>query len=508
MTILRPCALLAFLVSLGCTPAGDPPVDDDDARAANDDDATADDDDATGDDDDATGDDDDSTEPPGPYPPIYIRVEAHGHNYGFQTAVQKIQNGTTQYERHRAEVLWLAAETEAYGARMSYQLNGEYARDARLAGHTQEIQDLRTAGHAIGGVHFHSYYFSGANEFWAPFTAGSSEAVANDWVHQAFDDQVGEVEALIGAPVDRVDPASGTRDETAVFMTDHGVPIEPGGEVMSYTLWNTKPWSPFRSESGTYLQADPDGLRVGVSSIGQLGQSTPEGLHAINASVPQLKRRFLAVLSEWREHERSGDPAQIWTFGVMTHPDQNADYREEVTELLAFFSEFVNTTTPAGNSVAEFSTDVGVAGIFEDWEAANPQGERFDFNWIAHREGDLQPFPYRVEGVVDGLKDCELDATTPELSLGADVQVYKLMKREQAFGPPDAEGRRPLVSIGDPLHPVYLLWADADGVVVDLSGELTGTVNVKDGIAGTVTTADASAVPVSRGPMVVSGEAF
>mgnify|MGYP006902771497 CR=1 FL=1 len=502
--------LMLLLVTLGC-PTDPGAADDDDATAGDDDDATAgDDDDATaGDDDDATaGDDDDATGVPGPYPPIYIVVNAHGHNYGYTSAVQKISTNNSQYEAHRAEVLWLADETAAYGARMSFQLNGEYARDARLAGHTQEILDLEAAGHAIAGVHYHSYYFTGANEYWASFSAGSPEADANGWVEQAFDDHVGEVELLVGRSVDRIDPASGTKAETEALMDAHGVPIAPGGEVFSYTDWNMKPWTPFRAAPGTYLQHDATGPRVGLASIGQLGQSSAEGLHAINASVPQLKRHFLMVLSEWREHERNGEPPQIWTFGVMTHPDKNNKYRAEVTELLAFFNSFTAEVTDRGNPVAQFATDVEVAAVYEAWEGANPDGERLDFNWLEHREGNTQPFPYLMEGVVNGLLHCELDEATPELDLGGDVRAFKLWKRDQALGPPDAEGRRGLVNIGDLLHAVYLLWSDGDDAVVDLSSETSGTVYVMNGITGATSTADVSAVTVPGTPVIVSTEAF
>jgi hypothetical protein len=502
---------LVFLALLiGCiTPAPTGPNDDD--STTDDDDSADDDDDSTQPDDDDDGtppDDDDDTPPPGPYPPIYIMVSAHGHNFGYPSAAAKISSGNQMYWNHRDEILWLAEETAAYGAKMSYQLNGEYARDARLEGHSQEIQDLELDGHGVAGVHYHSYYFTGTAEYWAPYTAGSPEADTNGWVQQSFNDHVGEVEELVGRSVDRVDPASGEREEMEAMMTDRGVPIEPGGEPFSYTDWNMKPWSPYRRAPGTYMQADATGPRVAVVSIGQLGQSEATGLHAVNASVPQLKRRFLSAVSEWREHERNGDPPRIWTFGVMTHPDKNADHREDVTELLEFFSTFVAETTEAGNAVAEFASDVVVAEVYEAWEAANPEGERFDFNWIAHRDGDLQPFPYLVEGVVNGLKDCELDESTPEIDLGEGVRGFHLWKRDQTFGPPDADGRRGLTDIGDLLHEVYLLWADEDGTVVDLSGELSGTVHVMDGISGATSTADAASLTVSAGPTVVSAEAF
>ena len=288
---------------------------------------------------------------------------------------------------------------------------------------------------------------------WGPgATMAASQVIAD-----AMGEELGVNISVVSTP-----GAAGTKAETEALMDAHGVPIAPGGEVFSYTDWNMKPWTPFRAAPGTYLQHDATGPRVGLASIGQLGQSSAEGLHAINASVPQLKRHFLMVLSEWREHERNGEPPQIWTFGVMTHPDKNNQYRAEVTELLAFFNSFTAEVTDRGNPVAQFATDVEVAAVYEAWEGANPDGERLDFNWLEHREGNTQPFPYLMEGVVNGLLHCELDEATPELDLGGDVRAFKLWKRDQALGPPDAEGRRGLVNIGDLLHAVYLLWSDGD----------------------------------------------
>ena len=206
--------LMLLLVTLGC-PTDPGAADDDDATAGDDDDATAgDDDDATaGDDDDATaGDDDDATGVPGPYPPIYIVVNAHGHNYGYTSAVQKISTNNSQYEAHRAEVLWLADETAAYGARMSFQLNGEYARDARLAGDSQEIVDLGTAGHAIGGVHYHGFYFTGANEWYHDTHGTHPEGTLLGWPFgpceagpDTLDDLEVEAMQLLYGPAPRFD---------------------------------------------------------------------------------------------------------------------------------------------------------------------------------------------------------------------------------------------------------------------------------------------------------------
>ncbi len=444
------------------------------------------------------------------YPPIHILFNAHGHNYGFpqgaDTAPNFAQLKAQRYQAHRTEVIWLRDTAESVGARMSFQLNGEYARDARLAGDAAHIAELPARGHSVG-THFHEYVFSGSNEFWTPYTPNDATF---DLVQQTWHDHITEVEMALGAPLLRVDGATIASDPNSdAWMEDlrdqFDVRIEAGGEPLSYTEWAIPPWNPYRRKRGTPLSQDPTSPLLALGGYPQIGLPQPQGLHALVTTVPQLERHFLMLLAEWREHERLGDTPRIWSIAFMSHPDQNAAYHHEVSELMAFTREYVDMVTPRGTPVAEFSSDTQLRETYLAWEAEHPGLSSFDFDWAAHLAGDLQPYPYTLEGVTLGLKDCEV--TGPALTTWADqgVVAYPMARREIVRGAPDAEGRTPVLSVGDLGAPVYLLWSDAGAAVtIDFSSAEAGMLYVKDGRTGEVTQAQASALAVPEQPIVVS----
>lgn len=444
------------------------------------------------------------------YPPIYVLFNSHGHNYGFPVGADADPNfpqmKAQRYQAHRAEVIWLRDTTEAYGARMSFQLNGEYARDARLAGDADHIAELPGRGHSVG-THFHRYEFSGQNEFWTPYSAAEATF---DRIQKTWSDHVGEVSMALGAPLIRIDGATtASAPDSGTWLEDlreaFDVRIEAGGEALSYTEWNIPPWNPYRRKRGTVLREDPASPIVALGGYPQIGLPEPQGLHALVTTVPQLERHFLMLLAEWREHERLGDPPKIWFIAFMSHPDQNAAYHGEVTELLEFLSDYVGEPTPRGTPMAAFATDEELLDVFEQWEAENPGVSSFDFDWEGYLAGTPQPYPYTLLGVVEGLKDCEV--TGPPLSAWSDqgVVAYPLAHRDIVRGPPNDNGQAPVLSVGDLGPAVYLLWSDAGApATIDFSSEVPGTVFVKDGRSGEVTEADAAALVVPEHPIVVS----
>ncbi|MDP6944968.1 MAG: hypothetical protein QF464_12520, partial [Myxococcota bacterium] len=381
--------------------------------------------------------------------------------------------------------------------------NGEYCRDARLldGDDTQHIRDLDLAGHVMGS-HFHTYQLTDADEYWesVPKSAATEEVLQAIW-----DAQLGECEEALGHEVYRIDPAldSSVTDATA-FVQDHklayGVAVEPAGEAFSYAHWNHKPWNPFRKKPGTKLTEDHTHPMLGVMSVPQTGQVEPQGKHQVMASVPQIQRQFMMLVAEWRERERAGDSPRLWTFGIMTHPNDNAAHREDMEAIVAWLKTWTETVTAKGNAVAEFATDADIVQRYEAWEAKNPGASSFDYDWEAYLAGDIWPYPYWVEGATLGLKDCDYIG---EFDLGPDVQAYEFANREVLRSPPNAEGIS-VMNIGELRLPVFMLWSHGGpSSVADLSGSVTGTVFVRDGLTGEVTTADASQITVPVHPVIV-----
>jgi hypothetical protein len=450
-----------------------------------------------------------------PYPPIYITINAHGHNYGIPEEARHSPETLarlkkTSYDEHHAETMWLAKETERVGARMSYQLNGEYALDATINGDARHLRKLEQRGHSMG-AHFHRYTFTGINNYWDEY---ASWQASWGFVGKTWKDHLDAIKEALGNehPPTRVDPATGETDKNDKFHLEYNTTIEPVGEVFSYTEWNMKPWTPFRRKADTYLQEDTNGPRIGVSSIGQVGKGETSGLHSIYTTVPQLKRHFLALLAEWREHQRLGDSPQIWSFGIMTHPGQNAKYHEEMTELLRFFASFTRSTTPDGTPVAQFATDSEVAAAFEAWEAEYPGESAFDFDWETHLDsilnppGTPQPYPYSLEGVVLGLKDCEL---VEELDTWKEkgVRAFHFVRREITRGELNRLTGQSSMTIGeiDEKNPVYLLWSETGvPVSINFSSQQPGGLFVKNGESGALSLVPSVYLKVSPQAMVVS----
>ncbi|HJO06464.1 MAG TPA: hypothetical protein QGG37_03890, partial [Chloroflexota bacterium] len=249
--------------------------------------------------------------------PIYITVNAHGHNYGIPRTVYQgfVEDGNLEgwfklkrrrYQHHRDEIMWLAEETERVGARMSYQLNGEYARDARVlmssgtSDDTGHLHDLIDRGHAMS-AHFHPYVLSESDEFWEDI---GSRTMTTTLMDQLWASHLDAIEATLGFGVVRVDPAHNRdTDELAAhflkLINEYGLQIENMGESFSNTHWVQRPWNVFRRDLKTELMEDLDGPMVTVHSYPQVGQATPQGRHVVITTVPQLKRRFIDIYLQW-----------------------------------------------------------------------------------------------------------------------------------------------------------------------------------------------------------------
>jgi hypothetical protein len=313
--------------------------------------------------------------------PIYVTVNAHGHNYGLpQTAYQDFVRDDNlegwfalkrqRYQTHRDEIMWLAEETERVGARMSYQLNGEYARDAFTimadvdGDDTEHLRDLVARGHAMS-AHFHPFVLSDADEFWEDI---NRRVMTPELMDQLWADQLGSIETALGFGVLRADPAH--ERDTEALMTHfnalherYGLTIENVGESFSTTHWAHRPWNTFRRDITTDLREDLSGPRVAVHSYPQVGREAPQGLHVVITTVPQLQRRFMDITLQWLYSQATGQTPRIWTFGIMTHPDSNARYADEMRDMLGWLEEMTQRESPFGGPIAEFVTDTELAQL-------------------------------------------------------------------------------------------------------------------------------------------------
>lgn len=454
------------------------------------------------------------------HPPIYITINAHGHNYGFseQNYREYVAAGDLdgwyaqkahRYGVQQTEILWLAEATERVGARMSYQLNGEYARDALYlhgdgdGGDTAHLRDLVARGHTMS-AHFHPFRFSGENEYWENIGRLDMTTALMDDIWSSHMDAI---ELAVGSPVLRADPAH-DRDTPALLahfnqlLLDYDLSVENVGEDFTRTHWGHRPLTVFRRDLDTALSEDLSGPILSVHSYPQVGTDAPQGLHVAITTVPQLKRRFMDIYAQWLYSQKTGQTPRIWTFGIMTHPDSNSRYHDEMTEMLDWLSGWTQTDSPWGGPVAEFTTDYGLGETFEAWEAEYPGASSFSFDLESYEDGVDVAYPYDLEGMVLATRDAEFVSLMNQFS-DQGVSGVELVYRDVHRSEPAANGAV-VTTVGDLGSPIYVLWSDAEDVTIDFAGVESGALYAADGVSGEVSEVSASTVTVGEVPVVVT----
>jgi hypothetical protein len=452
--------------------------------------------------------------------PIYITVNAHGHNYGIpRIAYQGFVSDDNldgwfelkrqRYQSHRAAIMWLAEEAERVNARMSFQLNGEYARDsftimANAEGDdTEHLHDLIARGHAMSS-HFHPFVLSDSDEFWENVSGRKMTTALMD---QLWADHLESIENALGFGIIRADPAHDRNTEQLMahynsLLRRYDLSVENVGESFSRTRWSHRPWNTFRRNILTGLTEDLNGSMVAVHSYPQVGREVPQGRHIVISTVPQLKRRFIDITMQWLYSQATGQAPRIWTFGIMTHPDSNARYQDEMLEMLEWLAEMTTIESPFGGPIAEFVTDTELVGLHEAWEDEYPGASSFSFDLEAYEAGEDVPYPYDLEGMVLATHDGEFTSFLDTWE-NDDVMAVALVHRNVQRSAPQSNGAV-TTTIGDLGEALYVLWTPGDPVVIDMSAEVGPILFRCDGVTGAVEAIDSGAVMVTSVPQVVS----
>jgi len=442
--------------------------------------------------------------------PIQFVFNTHGHSFqldepaAFDTDWYDSLDG--RYSRQREQFDWLIDEAESRGGRMSMQLNGEYARHARLAGDAAHVNDADAAGHAMG-AHFHTDYFTGAHEFWDELV-GDEQTPAG--LAEVWSTHLEEIELLLGHEPTRIDAAvplqthNDWRSYEYELARADACAVGAGETFAGVLEYNHNPFTPYRRAAFSEHIEDFDGLTLAIPSYPQVGIDAPRGAHRLFTTVPQLQRQFLMILAN-RHYEQSIDaPVRVWTMGVMTHLDSNGGAQDDVRSWLDFLTDiYRDTTDDDGSRSVEWTTDEELIATFEAWEADHPDESAFDFDVHAHEAGDAQPYPYALEPLARALVGADY---AEELDLGPGVVAWRLEHRELWVDGYDRFGNPNLVldpTTGD----LILAWSTFGDRSADVRATFGGPLHVLDAATGGITSGWASAIPVGTAPVLIADDA-
>lgn len=334
--------------------------------------------------------------------PIYITFHSHGHSFN-----DRLPDPEDEYERHRAEVNWLRETANKYGAKVNFQVNGEYAEWCIHKGHQSEILACIEDGHTIG-IHFHTAKRNG-NLKWnsVPFNQLTPEYLSQQW-----EDHYEWVKKIIpGHPVVRLDPQDPDYDnmQRDELMKQLGIKMmaAPEEHIMGYMdhyKIGHHVWNPFRPGAGKFIEEDLSTPYIVIPFLPQIGRGVTSGRHAgLKMTLPHLKRRVLMIYLEWLYQERNNLPDKVWTFGWATHPDQNSRYHGEIEAMWRWMNEnFINKRSARGSTVMVYASDEQVLEEYEKWEKENPEKSSFSF-----REGDS--YPYSIPAMQTAFDMAEYD---------------------------------------------------------------------------------------------------
>lgn len=409
-----------------------------------------------------------------PRRPIYFTINIHGHNFSDTIPPE---NSEETYIRHRNEVVWLLQNANSHGAKLSFQMAGEYAEWADHLVDFAHISDYLNSGHSIG-AHFHNEIRTGTR------TWQKQISTPPPVIDQLWQDNLVWVERAVRAvsptfECHRIDPANPLWFEparsTLLAIHDGWIEAAPEDHITGFegfTKFAHHVWNPYRRRSGELLEEDlgnrqfvdlPFYPQIG----GELEGGGTMGRHAgFIATVDHLKRHILMTYVEWLAHGRSGKTDRIWTVGWVTHPDQGTRHRTEIEEMMDWMDGLLlDTETRHGSPIFKYATDMEVYQNYLEWETEHPGESHFSYE-----VGEPYPYSFPAMGQI-----LEPYAYKQEIDMGTGpVQVHELVWGATA----DIAGATSL----------YWAWTTDGTQTIDLSGYLNGMAEVRDGYGGLLVT--------------------
>jgi hypothetical protein len=382
------------------------------------------------------------------------------------------------------EIVWLADESARHSLHFTSLYNGWYTQEALELGELEQFSNLLAAGHEIG-THAHSLTYDPAEDLWLE-RIDEVRRYGRPVYDAALAQQSWyEADGYMDVVMEAIGAYGGNQTMCAVpficsdeglMMAEYGFTFAAGNRserglgLFGHVVWN--PWRPADNDApGHELEEDLSAGFIAVDHHAQIGTAT-EAHGMVDTSAAALKCHFLMLYMEWLSRERTGAEDRVWTFGFIYHPNYGDRYNAEVVDFLDWLDRyFVGQSSPHGNTIARYATVAEVGQEYLDWEAAYPGTS--SFSYIA---GD--PYPYTYAHIPALLEDALYDK---HINLGTGAHCVRLVK----------DGA-----------PIYLLWANAGEITIDLSSELSGQVRAT-GADGRETTLDVAAIPLTVEPVIV-----
>ena len=378
--------------------------------------------------------------------------------------------------------------------------------------------------HAFG-THFHSNYKAGPHLWydarrwaWSPQTR-----------QRVTYDHILEVDRLIGRIIGSDDPKEIRRVNRTItgHLLDVGLAREMGFEVLTggrneamNLFFDHDVYNPWRPAFGWPLSEDLNSPWVLIPQapvLGRIGEHGPlprgvpeeytQGMRRMiwqDLSLPAMRRKFLHLYLEWREHQRQGIE-KVWVFGWHEHPNDlypperarwKPSRREAVVQFVTWLNEhFIGRRTAEGRLMAKYANTDEVRDAFLAWEEDHPGHSSFNYPVQVQ---DWESYPYLLKGLARELMFAHHEeeiATFRERG----VHLHRLLKTDA----------RHWVRRGDrivataPPRERFLLWSDEGTVTLDFSPFVPGQVRVVQGREGGETFADARRLTVKEEPIVV-----
>ena len=290
------------------------------------------------------------------------------------------------------------------------------------------------------------------------------------------------------------------------LFREYGITVQTGGRnelfnmIFDHDVHNV--WRP-----GTAHELDEDvnnRAYVCVPQLAVAGNIKPHQGVMQDLSIPAMKRRFLQIVLERREHERLGLPPKVWTFGWTVHdfdidpPEAqrgpNLSQRRNLEQLVKWINEnFVP-------DVAFWDTPNGMAEAFYQVEAQHPGASHFQY---PYRKRDWEAYPYRLKGMARALIGAHLEREVPA-GAGRRIRVFELRRVKPGSEWYTDESNN--VQVRGETSRLFVAWSEDGRQMLDLSSHAQGNARLIRGVTGETSAVELSAVPVEEEPVVIEVE--